>query len=151
MLVAVSLVLTSGEDQERSGNLGVLVYTQRVNVSGESVKECGNEWGSVSQLVSCPGCDELPGNAGANPEQVEWGDLMVEWPSKLAGLKGGCAIPLTLISHPIIIIYRGGRTFWIVGYNVTSIYDMCTLADSGNEAINISQIADCELNIALQM
>ena len=43
MLVAVSLVLTSGEDQGRTGNLGVLVYTQRVNVSGESVKECGNE------------------------------------------------------------------------------------------------------------
>ena len=43
MLVVVSLVLTSGEDQERSGNLGVLVYTQRVNVSGASVKECGNE------------------------------------------------------------------------------------------------------------
>ena len=81
------------------------MYTQRVNVSGESVKECGNEWRSVSQLVSCPGCDELPGNAGANPEQVEWGDLMVEWPSKLAGLKGGCVIQLTLISHLLICIF----------------------------------------------
>ena len=37
MLVVVSLALTSGEDQKRSGNMGVLVYTQRVNVSGESV------------------------------------------------------------------------------------------------------------------
>ena len=39
MLVVVSLVLTSGKDQERSGNLEELVYTQRVNVSGESVEE----------------------------------------------------------------------------------------------------------------
>ena len=37
MLVVVSLVLTSGEDQKGSGNMGVLVYTQGVNVSGESV------------------------------------------------------------------------------------------------------------------
>ena len=39
VLVVVSLVLTSGKDQEQSGNLEVLVYTQRVNVSGESVEE----------------------------------------------------------------------------------------------------------------
>ena len=83
-----------------------------------AVNQWRNEWRSVSQLVSCPGCDELPGNAGANPEQVEWGDLMVEWPSKLAGLKGGCAIPLTLKSHPLKLL-RTDKDYFLL--NIPSV------------------------------
>jgi hypothetical protein len=49
----------------------VLVDTQMVNVSDEMVEENGVSDRVWANSSVCPGCDKLPGNAGANPKQVE--------------------------------------------------------------------------------